>query len=669
MPRYRVTTVGDITNQAVARKKISDPKRTADPATLDMLCRVEGTGTITAFDRYVAQQPQCNFGLTGVCCKNCIQGPCRITPRSEASGKGICGAADYTIVARNVARLIAGGTSCHSNHAFHVAETLLKVAEGKTQDYSVKDRAKLHAVAARIGLTVGSKSDLELAKEVALAALHDFSSHEHRPCVWLDTTITQGRRSKFKSCNIAPHAIDRAVVEIIDQTTMGMDADPVNIIFGGLKTALADYTGMHIATDLHDILFGTPRPVATEANLGAIDPEYVMIATHGHNPTLSEMVVEAAEQLAGEARAVGAKGIKVVGICCTGNELLMRQGVALAANKASQEMTVLTGALDAMIVDVQCIMPAAKVLSECYHTQFITTSASVKIPGSQHFDFREENALETAKEMVRLGIEAFGRRNPDLLRIPSYKNQAIAGWSLEALFELFGSVDAENPVRPLTDAILSGELAGVALFAGCNNLRVIQDASHLTVVKELLKNDVFVVATGCSGGAFAKAGLLSPGAYREYGGPGLQAFLGRLEGAATIGMPSVFHMGSCVDNTRAADLLTAMANQLGVDNPKVPFVASAPEAMHEKAVSIGSWAVALGLPVHVGVMPPVEGSPLVYGIVTQIAHDVYGGHFILETDPVLGAKKLLDALEYRSWKLRIHRAAAEKYDTALPANW
>lgn len=672
MPRYRETMVGEIKNQT-AMKKPADPKRSADPTAMDVLCQScqdpDRQNIITAFDRFLAQQPQCGFGLTGVCCKMCIAGPCRVTGKSEASKKGICGASDYTIVARNTARYIAGGASSHSDHGRHIAKTLLHVAEGKAPDYKITDPGKLRRVAQRIGIATEGVDDRELAKQVALAALEDYSRFEDQPCTFLYTTITEGRRNKFKHCNIAPSSIDRSVVEILAQTTMGMDADPVNIIFGGLKTALADYTGMHLSTDLSDILLGTPRPVASEGNLGVIDPEYVNIAAHGHNPTLSEMVVEAARQLEDEARAAGAKGIKVVGICCTGNELLMREGVALATNTAGQELAIMTGALDAMIVDIQCIMPSVRAVCECFHTRLITTNPIAKIPGSLHYDFKEERALDIARDMVRQAIEAYKQRNPERVNVPSGKNQVLAGFSLEALFEIFGKTNPDAPVSVLTDAILAGELKGVCLFAGCNNLKVPQDESHLEIYKELAKNDVFLIATGCSAGAAAKAGLMTPAAVDLYAGDGLKSFLKRVGGTAGIDLPLVLHMGSCVDNTRAADLCTAMANHLGVDVPKVPFVASAPEAMHEKAVSIGSWAVTMGLPVHVGVMPPVEGSPLVYGIITQIAHDVYGGHFILEVNPELAAKKLVDALEYRTWKLGIHKKAAEKFGTPLASGY
>lgn len=428
---------------------------------------------------------------------------------------------------------------------------------------------------------------------------------------------------------------------------------------------------MHIATDLSDVLFGTPEPVVSEANLGTLDAEKVNIAVHGHNPLLSEMVVKAAKELEGEATAAGAKGINVVGICCTGNEVLMRRGVPLATSFASTELAIVTGAVDAMIVDVQCIMPSIRQVAECYHTEIITTSPIAKIPGSHHIDFRVENALEDAKKAIRIAIEAYKKRDGRKVSIPDVKNKVVAGFSLEALMEIFGSVNPDNPISVLTDAIKSGELKGVVLMAGCNNLKTFQDNSHITIARELLKNDVFVLATGCSAHALAKHGLLAPEAVEEYAGEGLKNFLNRLNEKANLStpLPPAFHVGSCVDNTRAADLLVAMAEELGVDTPKVPFVATAPEAMSGKATAIGSWFVALGVPTHVGSMPPIEGSDLMYSIVTQIAHDVYGGHFIFELDPEVAAKKILNALEYRTWKLGIHRQTAEKFETELCQNY
>ncbi|MCL6581432.1 MAG: anaerobic carbon-monoxide dehydrogenase catalytic subunit [Firmicutes bacterium] len=656
---------------AAPKGKGAEPPRTCDPAAREILERCRECGVETAFDRYLQQSPQCAFGQAGLCCRICIQGPCRINPKKPGEQRGICGATDYTIVARNIARMVAGGASCHSDHGRHQALTLLHVAEGHAGDYTIADPAKLRRVAKTLGLETEGRSDAELAREVALTALADFGRYTDEPCRFLWSTVTEGRRAKFTHCDIAPSAIDRAVVEVIHQTAMGMDADPVNIIFGALKTSLADYTGMHLATDISDILFGTPGPVVSKANLGVIDPDYVNIACHGHNPTLSSLVVDAAQALEAEAKAAGAKGVNVVGICCTGNELLMRDGVYLAANQASQELAILTGALDGMIVDIQCIAPAVVPVAKCFHTKVMCTTPIAKIPGAMYFDFREESALETAKEMVRVAIAAFKERDPSRVNVPPHKSEVIAGWSFEALMDLFAKLNPDNPVRVLNEAIESGELRGVCLFAGCNNTKQVHDLGHTEVAKELARNNVFIVATGCGAVAFAKHGLLNPAAVDEYAGEGLKRFLKRLEAASGLkhGLPLIFHMGSCVDNTRAADLWTAMAKDWGVDVPKVPFVASAPEAMHEKAVSIGSWCVTMGIPTHVGVMPYIEGSQLVYGVATQIAHDVYGGYFIFETDPAEGARKLLEALDYRTWKLRIHKTTAEKYGTALASGW
>lgn len=382
--------------------------------------------------------------------------------------------------------------------------------------------------------------------------------------------------------------------------------DPVNLMFSALRVALADYSGMHIATDLSDVFFGTPQPVATEANLGVLDAGKVNIAVHGHNPLLSEMVVKAAKELEDEAKAAGAGGINVVGICCTGNEVLMRHGVPLATSFGSTELAIVTGALDAMVVDVQCIMPSIRQVAECYHTRIITTSNIAKIPGSYHIDFHTERAMDDAKAVVRLAIQAYQERDPAKVQIPEIKSKVIGGFSLEAIMDIFAAVNPERLVKVLTDAILDGEIKGVVLFCGCNNLRTFQDNSHITMVKELLKNDVFVVATGCSSQAFAKQGILSPEGVEEYAGPSLKAFLGRIQEKADLNMPP-----------------------------------------------------------RVGTMPPVEGSSLIYSIITQIAHDVYGGHFMFEMDPEKAAAKIMDALEYRTWKLGVHQNVAERYETPL----
>lgn len=670
MPRFRDVTH---TCRPSGAPRVVEPKsreRTIDPAVKEMLEQSKQSNVITAFDRFVAQQPQCKFGYEGLCCRFCMAGPCRIKSDSGPGSRGICGASPWTIVARSVGLMILTGAAAHSEHGNHMAHTLVEMAEGHAPDYTIKDKEKLYRVCQRVGIATEGKTEQELARELALKALEDFSRLKGMgDSTWVTTTVTPGRVEKFRTHNVMPHGIHATISDLASQAHMGNDDDPVNLVFSAVRVGLADYAGMHIATDISDILFGTPEPVVSQANMGVLDPEKVNFVLHGHNPLLSEIIVQAAREIEGEAIAAGAKGINLVGICCTGNEVLMRQGIPLVTSFASQELAICTGAVDAMCVDVQCIMPGLRTVSECFHTRIITTSDIAKIPGSYHLDYQTANALEKAKEALRLGIQAFKERKESnrQVYIPPVKNTVVAGWSLETLFKLFGAINPENPVRVLNEAILSGELAGVVLMAGCNNLKVYQDASHITIMKELLKNNVFIIATGCSAQSAAKLGLMDPAKVDELCGDGLKNFLARLSEKAKVstGLPPVFHMGSCVDNTRASDLLMAMANDLGVDTPKVPFAASAPEAMSGKATSIGTWCVALGLPTHVGCMPPVEGSDLIYSILTQIASDVYGGYFIFEMDPQVAARKILNALEYRTWKLGVHRQVAERYGTKL----
>jgi carbon-monoxide dehydrogenase catalytic subunit len=634
-------------------------KRTIDVAATQMLDKAKEIGFLTTFDRAKAQEPRCTFGNTGICCRICLQGPCRILPKKPGGNKGICGAMDYTIVARNTVRYIAGGSAAHSDHGRHIAETVLHVAEGKLKDYQITDSVKLMAVAKKIGVETEGREVMAVAKDVATAALAEFGRVEESELTWLTSNCNESTLDVIRKTNIMPSGINLSLAQLLHQTHVGNDSDPVNIIFGGLKAALCDYDGMALATDLSDILFGTGVPVVTEANLGAIKAEKVNIALHGHNPLLSQMVVKAAKEMQDEAKAAGAAGINLVGICCTGNEVLTREGVAIATNFATQELAILTGAMDAMVVDVQCIMPSLRSLAECYHTKIVTTMPIMKIPGSYHLAFDEHRALDSAKEIIRLAIDAYKTRDAAKVCIPDVRNTIVAGFTLESILNIFKKINADAPIKVLTDAIESGEIKGVALFAGCNNLKGTHDENHFTIATELAKNDVFLVATGCAAQCFAKEGLLNGEGVQKYAGEGLKKLFARLNAAAglTTELPLVFHMGSCVDNSRAQDLANMLAKEMGLDNRDVPYVATAPEAMSEKAVAIGSWNVALGNPVHVGVVAPTVGSQLVNDVVTKVAEDVFGGFFFWETDPVKASARLVDILEERNWKNAMRKKA------------
>lgn len=637
-------------------KESETKPRSVDPATLEMLgkvCDAEPEAT-TVWDRYESMQPQCRFGELGICCTICLQGPCRINPFGKEPSRGICGATAYTIVSRNLLRKIAAGCSAHSDHGRHVAHTMKSLVDGETDAYSIKDEAKLKAVAQRVGIDVDGKETLKLTEELLERVFEDFSRQEHEPLTWLQTTLTPKRLEIADRCDVLPYNIDASVVEIMHRTHIGVDADPVPLIFDGIKCSLADLAGEHISTDLSDILFGTPMLTFTQSNLGVLKKESVNIAMNGHNPVLSEIICDVAEEMTDAAKEAGAEGINIVGICCTGNELLMRRGIPLATNFASQELAIMTGVLDAMIIDYQCIMPSLGMWTRCFHTRLISTSDLCRQAGDTHIEFNPSSAKEDAKRIVLLAIEAYKNRNENMIHIPDVKETTCVGFSTEQIEEILSKV-SDDPYQYIVDKVNEGKIQGFGALVGCNNVKTCHDLNHLTIAKELIRNDILVIATGCAAGAYGRAGLMSSKATEDLAGEGLKEVLNELGRKSGLDgpLPPVWHMGSCVDNSRIHDFATKLANKMGIDIKDLPVIASAPEDMSEKAVVIGTWLVATGWPTHVGVLPFIHGSPLVVQIAENTARDVYGGYFIFEEDPDEAGRKLVNIVKNRRWKLGI----------------
>ncbi|MFQ5811661.1 MAG: anaerobic carbon-monoxide dehydrogenase catalytic subunit [Anaerolineae bacterium] len=598
-------------------------QRSFDPASQFMLRIAEKQGRETAWDRLELQQPQCGYGQLGICCRNCNMGPCRIDPFDETGPKkGVCGATADTIVARNLLRMIAAGAAAHSDHGRDIAHTLLLTAEGKGGGYEIKDEAKLKALAAEYGIETEGRTVEEIALDLAKAIYAEFGNQEGP--IRFTRRAPAKRVELWQKLGVDPRGVDREIVEAMHRTHIGVDNDYVNLTLHGLRTSISDgWGGSMIATELSDVLFGTPEPIEAMANLGVLKADEVNVIVHGHEPTLSEMIVAAASdpELLDLTKSYGAQGINVAGMCCTGNEVLMRHGIPIAGNFLQQELAVITGAVEAMIVDVQCIMPALPDLANCYHTKIISTSPKAKFPGATHIEFHEERAYEIAKEIVRTAVENYSARNPALVNIPDEKTECMVGFSVEAILKaLGGSLD------PLLDAIKSGAIRGIAGVVGCNNPKVRHDYGHVTLVKELIKHDVLVVNTGCNAIACAKAGLLLPEA-AEMAGEGLKGV------CQALGVPPVLHMGSCVDISRILVACAAIANALGVDISDLPVAGAAPEWMSEKAVSIGVYVVASGIYTVLGTVPPVLGSLNVTKLLTEGAEGVIGATFAVEPDP------------------------------------
>ncbi|MBL8055879.1 MAG: anaerobic carbon-monoxide dehydrogenase catalytic subunit [Anaerolineales bacterium] len=614
-------------------KKRTAEERSIDHASQQLLIRADQLGLDTAFAR-AENLAACPIGAgqSGICCKNCFMGPCRLTKDGQT---GVCGATVSTIAARNLARAIAAGSAAHSDHGRDVAFTLLAAAEGEAQGYQVRDPIKLRAVAAYYGVPVEGKTTAQLAKDVAQKAIAEFG--QQRGELAFIKRAPKKRQEAWRRYGVVPRGIDREVVDILHRTHMGDDQDAEHILKGALRCALADgWGGSMIATELSDVLFGTPSPKVGQVNLGVLKKDEVNIVLHGHEPTLSEMIVAAASEpeLIEYAQSKGAAGINLAGICCTSNEILLRQGVPSAGNFLNQELALVTGAVEAMVVDVQCIMQALPNLADHFHTKVITTSPKVKIDGSLHIEFDEHHALDIARQIVRTACDNYANRGEVV--IPDDTQDIIPGFSHEYInYMLGGSYRAS--FRPLNDAIVSGRIRGVVADVGCNNPRVTQDKSHTWLVQEFLKNDVLVVQTGCGALASGKMGLVTGEAALKYAGPGLR------EVCEATGMPPVLHMGSCVDNTRVLTVLTQMAQEtgLGEDISDIPAVGLAPEWMSEKALAIGAYAAASGAAVIFGIESPVAYSDEVTEILDKVWEKELGGKLIFVTnDDEMLAKSL-----------------------------
>jgi carbon-monoxide dehydrogenase catalytic subunit len=636
--------------------------KSVDPATQEMIQIAKDQHFELVWDRYQGQGKHCAFGELGLCCRLCNMGPCRINRSGGEPRRGACGATADTIVARHLSRMIAAGTAAHSDHGRDVVHTLRLASEGKG-GYAIKDPAKLRTLAAEFGIKVDGRSDTEVARSVADCAGLMFGQQEGE--LPLTARAPAKRLELWRRLGIVPRGIDREVVEVMHRSHMGVDNDYRNILTQGMRAALADgWGGSMIATDVQDILFDSPQPIRSKVNLGVLKRDAVNILVHGHEPVLSEMLVAASRdpELQAMAKAQGSDGINIAGICCTANEILMRHGIPVAGNFLQQELAVVTGAVDLMVVDVQCVMPSVESLTNCFHTKLVTTSQKARMPGVEHIGFKEENAFETAKTIVARAVEAYGQRDPNKVNIPSSNADMVAGFTTESVFKFLGG-RYRGTYRPLNDAIIDGRLRGAVGVVGCNNPNVLHDYGHTTLTQELLKHDVLVVSSGCAAIANAKCGLLRPEAAYEVAGDGLR------EICDTVGIPPVLHIGACVDNSRILTTLIEIVAEggLGDDFSKLPVAGSAPEWMSEKAVAIGFYFVASGVLTHFATPFPVEGSPAVDQFITKDLEDITGGRFFFESDPVKAAAEIVAHLDRKRAELKLAPAMYAPVQGRRPA--
>jgi anaerobic carbon-monoxide dehydrogenase catalytic subunit len=627
--------------------------RACDRASIEIIRKAERDCVPVSFFRMDAQRAQCKFGTSGVCCKICHMGPCRITAKSP---RGVCGADADTIAARNFLREVAGGAAAHSDHARHLVLLLKDVAEGRGGDYIMKDLKALRRTAALYGLEDGGRDEKGLAAELAALFLKEFTSQEERLATLRLAPLR--RQGLWEKTGVAPDGIDRMIVEAMHRTHMGVDHDHRNILMHAFRTSLADgWGGSRVASMVSDILFGTPSPVRSMANLGVLGGKTVNVVVHGHEPALSEMLAVAAgsPDIREYAKSAGAEGVTLAGICCTANEILMRHGIPVAGNFLQQELAVVTGAVEMMIIDVQCCMPGLPEVASAYHTEIVSTSDIARTVGATHQAFDRAHAMEGARALLRRAIDNYKNRDPQKVAIPREAKPMVAGFSVDAIkYMLGGSFRAS--FRPLNDAVIQGRIRGVAGIVGCNNPKSKLDSYINILTRELLKNDVLVLKTGCAAIASAKEGMLTPEAALAAAGKGLR------EVCEAVGMPPVLHMGSCVDNSRILEAATEMVREggLGDDLSDLPAVGVAPEWMSEKAIAIGCYFVASGIDVVLGHPFYVTGSEHVTDLLHGGVKDLFGASFHLREDPLAAAELVLSIINARREKLGINRRLERK---------
>lgn len=632
--------------------------RSIDQATNEMITKAASDGCSIVFDRADTMKP-CPIGSVGNCCQNCSMGPCRVplakgkeeTPEEKKKRRGVCGATAETIAARFFARMVAGGAAAHGDHARKVTEAFIAVARGEAPGYQIKDEQKLLQLALDLGVEIGERSNEEIAVDIGEILLKEFG-RQGGEILFLKRAPLK-RQELWRKQGVAPRGIDREVVEIMHRTHMGVDQDYTSLLRQAVRTSLSDgWGGSMIATELQDVLFGTPAPVLGRINLGVLKEDEVNLIIHGHEPQLAEMlaVITQEPDMIEYARSKGAKGLNLAGMCCTANEILMRHGIPLAGNFLQQELAIVSGVLDAIIVDVQCIMQGLADVAQCYHTKVITTDPRAQIEGAMHIEFDEHHAADIARKIIKTAIDNFTNRSPKV-KVPKEQADLIAGFSHETINYLMGGLFRAS-YRPLNDNIINGRIRGVAGVVGCNNARVTHDSAHVTMVKELIKNDVLVLQTGCSAMASAKAGLMVPEAADQYAGEGLASVCN------AIGIPPVLHLGSCVDNARILVAATMMVKDggLGDDVSDLPVAGAGPEWMSEKAISIGQYFVGSGIFTVFGVNWPTLGSKEVTNFLFKDFEQMYGGMWAFESDPIQAAKLMIEHIDKKRKALGIDKA-------------
>jgi carbon-monoxide dehydrogenase catalytic subunit len=630
-------------------KGLSPKEYTTCKATTQMLEKAQREGVDTAFDR-AANMKACPIGADSACCKHCSMGPCRLNAKDPYGKVGVCGADIDTIQSRNFARMVASGAAAHTDHGMSMLDIFREVVNGEITDYTIKDPIKLVDVAQSVGIETNGRSVVDIAQELYKELERTYTQVEGE--IPFAARVPEKTLETWRKQGIVPRGAMREIMDLMHRSHMGVDQQYENITKQISRTALSDgWGGSMVATEISDILFGTPAPVQADVNMGCLKEDMVNIIVHGHEPNLFESMVVSVNDpaMVQAAQEAGAKGINLVGMCCSGAEMLSRHGVPHAGNFMSTESILVTGAVDAMAVDVQCIKQGLASVAKCYDSYLFTTNPRCHIEGAEHIEFEERDPKECTDDIVVKAIARYKNRNAKV-EIPNITNSGVHGFSHEYIKYMLGG-SFRSSYWPLNDNVINGRLRGVAGVVGCTNPRVKQDWVHVELVKELIRNDILVLQTGCSQIALAKAGLLTPEA-SYLAGDGLR------EVCEAVGMPPVLGMGSCVDNSRILIAASEMVREggLGDSIAELPVAGAAPEWMSEKAISIGQYFVASGVYTCFGVTFPITQNTYFHDLLFSGLEQQGMGKWGFATDPYDLAQMMISHIDKKRQELGIDKA-------------
>ena len=613
-------------------------ENTPDPAVREMILRQNQLGFDTTFDRFDSQQPQCGFGMAGICCKICNMGPCKITSKSP---KGVCGADADLIVARNLLRSAAAGAAQHGMHGREVILSLKWAAEGKL-DLPILGQQKIKDTAKAFGIKTERRSIKKIASELADILLEDMSRTVPGDYKIIEALGSEERKKVWKELDILPISAYHEVFEAYHKTGVGTDGDWKSIMQQFLRCGLAfTYSGVVSTSIATDGLFGVGDRVTSKVNIGALKKGYVNIAVHGHLPTLVSEIVRVGqeEKFINLAKEAGAKGIRFYGICCSGLSAMYRYaGVIPLSNAVSAELVLGTGALDLWIADVQDVFPSIMEVAKCFRTTVVTTSESARLPGAERFEYdhHHSNIGETralAEKIVLRGIESFKDRQGIPVYIPPYEVDAEVGFSPEYVHKHYGSM------KPLYEAVKEGKILGIVNMVGCNNPKVVYEKCVIDVANALLRNNILILTNGCASFPLMKMGYCNVSG-QEHAGESLKEFLGDL--------PPVWHVGECIDNTKSSGIFAGVAGEAGKPLYEMPFAFSSPEWSNEKGIDAALGFRLMGINSYHCVEAQIHGSKNVIEFLKEGTKEMLGSVMVVDTNPdSLGEKIVADIIEKR----------------------